>query len=63
MDETEKDDRKQASKSEANLHHNTPDDEYEEDYVYFSHTKWDSFETCESAYDSNEEMHITRNKE
>ena len=31
MDESEKDDRKQASTSEANLHHNTPDDEYEED--------------------------------
>ena len=62
MDETEKDDRKQASKSEANLHHNTPDDEYEEDYVYFSHKKWESFEKWESAYDSNEEMHIIQNK-
>ena len=59
MDETEKDDRKQASTSEANLHHNTPDDEYEEDYVYFLHKKWDSFEIWEADYDSNEEMHNT----
>ena len=63
MDETEKDDRKQARTAEANLHHNTPDDEYEEDYVYFSHKKWDSLDTWESVYDSNEEMHITRNIE
>ena len=53
MDETEKDDRKQASRLEANLHHNTPNDEYEEDYVYFPNKKWELFEKWESAYDSN----------
>ena len=60
MDDTENDDRKQLSITEANLHHDTPDDEYEEDYVYYSHKKWDSFEIWEADYDSNEEMHNTK---
>ena len=59
-DETEKEDRKQLSTSDANLHHDTPDDDFEEDYVYFSHKKWDSFEIWEADYDSNEEMHNTK---
>ena len=63
MDENEKEDRQQATSSDAIHHYNSSDDEYDEDYVFFSHKKWESFEKWESDYDSNEEMHITRNKE
>ena len=63
MNETEKEDRKQATSTNAIHHDNSSDDEYDENHAFFSHKKWESFEKWESDYDSNKEMHTTRNKE
>ena len=63
MNETEKEDRKQATSTNAIHHDNSSDDEYDKNCAFFSHKKWESFEKWESDYDSNKDMHTTRNKE